>query len=253
VKEEEETLGQLRDRQVLASAPASVPGPRAAFVHIEVQDGTSGKDTDGAGAGEGGQVATGGESSVEVKKVKEKGAEEAGEVEEEQAAEGEAEPSNQRAHAHGTSLTGGSDTVRPRRLPRAPVRYADSAVQDNNDDDEEKETLFPELVMRGGGGHVGSSRFQGVSWAANRLKWKSECMGTFLGYHTTEEAAARVQQVPQGRHCSRTSGARRMGCLSVEGRQLEQAQQEMEGGMQREIPGRSRDGGGRGEGIQQIH
>jgi hypothetical protein len=123
--------------------------------------------------------------------------EEAGEVEEEQAAEGEAEPSNQRAHAPGTSLTGGSGTVRPRRLPRAPARYADCAVQDNNDDDEEEETLFPELVMRrsrnkGGGGNAGSSRFQGVSWATSRLKWKSECMGNFLGYHTTEEAAARA-------------------------------------------------------------
>ena len=52
MKEEEETLGQLRDRQVLASAPASVPGPRAAFVHIQVQNRTSGKDTDGAGGGE---------------------------------------------------------------------------------------------------------------------------------------------------------------------------------------------------------
>ena len=59
MKEEEETLGQLRDRQVLASAPASVPGPRAAFVHIQVQNRTSGKDTDGAGGGEGGEEATG--------------------------------------------------------------------------------------------------------------------------------------------------------------------------------------------------
>jgi hypothetical protein len=37
-EEEEETLGQLRDRQVLASARASVPGPRAPFVHIKVED-----------------------------------------------------------------------------------------------------------------------------------------------------------------------------------------------------------------------
>jgi hypothetical protein len=55
VKEEEETLGQLRDRQVLASAPASVPGPRAAFVHIQVQNRTSGK----GGGGGGGEEATG--------------------------------------------------------------------------------------------------------------------------------------------------------------------------------------------------
>jgi len=33
--EEEETLGQLRDRQMLASARASAPGRRAVFVHIE--------------------------------------------------------------------------------------------------------------------------------------------------------------------------------------------------------------------------
>jgi len=52
--EEEVTLGQLRDRQVLAAARAAVPGPRAPFVHIKVEDNTSGKDTDAEGGGGGG-------------------------------------------------------------------------------------------------------------------------------------------------------------------------------------------------------
>jgi len=45
-EEEEETLGQLRDRLGL-SARLSAPGARAAFVHIKVEDSTSGEDTDG--------------------------------------------------------------------------------------------------------------------------------------------------------------------------------------------------------------
>ena len=59
-REEEETLGQLRDRQVLAAARVPVPGPRATNVHIKVEDTTSGEDTDGEGGEQGdGEEATG--------------------------------------------------------------------------------------------------------------------------------------------------------------------------------------------------
>jgi len=53
-EEEEETLGQLRDRLGLETAAwrAPVAGPRATFVHIKVEDTTSGEDTDGTGRGE---------------------------------------------------------------------------------------------------------------------------------------------------------------------------------------------------------
>ena len=36
---------------MLATARSSVPGPRAPFVHIKVEDSTSGEDTDGEGGG----------------------------------------------------------------------------------------------------------------------------------------------------------------------------------------------------------
>jgi len=46
----EETLGQLRDRLDLpGSARAPASGRRATFVHIKVEDSTSGEDTDGVG------------------------------------------------------------------------------------------------------------------------------------------------------------------------------------------------------------
>ena len=63
-EEEEETLGQLRDRLGPGLARVPAPGPRAAFVHIKVEDTTSGEDPDGekGGAdGEEGVEATGGE------------------------------------------------------------------------------------------------------------------------------------------------------------------------------------------------
>jgi hypothetical protein len=50
--EVERTVGQLRDRQGLASARAAVPGPRARRVHSDVEDITIGEVTDGAGEGE---------------------------------------------------------------------------------------------------------------------------------------------------------------------------------------------------------
>jgi len=44
-------LGQLRDRLELAPGLARVPapGPRAVFLHIKVEDSTSGEETDGEG------------------------------------------------------------------------------------------------------------------------------------------------------------------------------------------------------------
>ena len=48
-KEEEETLGQLRDRLGPASGLARAPGPRAVFVHIQVED------TDAEGGAGGGE------------------------------------------------------------------------------------------------------------------------------------------------------------------------------------------------------
>jgi len=48
-QEEEETLGQLRDRLRLLPGLARVPGPRAPFVHIKVEDTSSGEATDGKG------------------------------------------------------------------------------------------------------------------------------------------------------------------------------------------------------------
>ena len=69
VKEEkEETLGQLRDRVILASARVSAPGRRAPFMHIKVEDSTSGEDTDGEG---GGEEATGREGDGEEEKEEE--------------------------------------------------------------------------------------------------------------------------------------------------------------------------------------
>jgi hypothetical protein len=197
-QEEEETLGQLRDRQVLASARAAAPGPRAPFVHIKVEDTDGEEGTDGEGGGGKGKEATDGEREVV-------GVRECVEVKEEEKveAEAEAEPRDLRAHEFIASLTGGSEAVRlPRLLPgarsepgssrvrlRAPYRVADNAVQ-NTDDGEEGNV--PELVMCGGAGSAGSSQFMGVSWNRNKNKWQAHCKGAYLGIHTTEEGAARA-------------------------------------------------------------
>jgi hypothetical protein len=37
-----------------------------------------------------------------------------------------------------------------------------------------------------------SSQFKGVTWNKDKNKWKTECNGTYLGYHATEEDAARA-------------------------------------------------------------
>jgi len=189
-KEEEETLGQLRDR--LAPGLARVPGPRAPFVHIKVEDSSSGDDTDGEGGGEGGEEATGGAGDREGL-TEEEGEEEVDEEEKEVEA---AEPVEQRAHAPGGRLIKSSrEAVNPQSLKpgarskpgfqRTPGRVADNAVQDNNDGEEEG--VVPEHVLRRGVGRAGSSQFIGVSWIKNRNKWETRCKGTF-----TEEAAARA-------------------------------------------------------------
>jgi hypothetical protein len=121
-KEEEETRGQLRDRQALASAWAAVPGQRAVFVHIKIED------TDGEQGG-GGEVdeATGGERDV------------AGEVErdeqEEEAAE--ADGGKQRVkHTktpsfgfEGRTEAGAAAVASPQRARPPPGTYADTTVE----------------------------------------------------------------------------------------------------------------------------
>jgi len=95
-KEEEETLAQLRDR-LGPSAGTAAPGPRATFVHIKVEDSTSGEDTDGGKedtglAGEEEQEE--GEEEVEEEvegEVEEEGGGEEDEVEEEEWEDVEAE------------------------------------------------------------------------------------------------------------------------------------------------------------------
>ena len=136
--------------------------------------------------------------------------------------EDEAEQRDLSAHAPGTSLKGGIEAVRFHSLPpgtrsepglpvaRLPApgrvadnavhgRVADNAVQDNNvhqpevgEKVEEDAGFAHVLRKRGGGGHSGSSRFAGVTWYASSNKWRAKCKGKRLGYHTTEEAAARA-------------------------------------------------------------
>ena len=203
-EEEEETLGQLRDRVVLASARAAAPGPRPAFVHIKVEDSSSGEESDGEGGG--GEEATCGKGDGEGEKVeKEEEKDEDDEDDEEAEEEEEEEPRDLRAHAFGVGLKGGGEAVCPQSLTpgarsgppgsprarlRAPKMVADHTVQDN--DAGEEEGGLPELVMRGGNGRATASRFKGVAWNKSASKWKAKCKGNHLGYHTTEEAAARA-------------------------------------------------------------
>jgi len=195
--EEEETLGQLRDRQVLAFARAAVPGPRAAFVHIKVEDSSSGEDTDGEEV-TGGEGDGGGEEEEEEE-----------DEDEEEEEEGEVEPRDLRVHGPGASSKGVNEAVTPQILPpgarsepgyprarlRAPGRVADKAVKDNDVQlqlEEEEAGMVPELAMRGDGDRASSSQFKGVSWDKERNKWRAQCKGKFLGLHTTEEDAARA-------------------------------------------------------------
>jgi hypothetical protein len=202
-EEEEETLGQLRDRLGLTPGLARVatPGRRAVFVHIKVEDSSSGEDTDGEGEGGGGEEATGWEGAGEVEED-EGEVEEVEEVEEEEeeGKEEDAEPRDQRVQVPDASLTGSSEAVCPQSLPppgslRAPGRVADNTVQDNNDvqqPEEEAAGMVPELMVRGGCERASSSRFKGVCWNKKSNKWLAKFKGKHLGLHTTEEAAARA-------------------------------------------------------------
>jgi len=40
-----------------------------------------------------------------------------------------------------------------------------------------------------------TSQFTGVCWDKNNKKWEAKCMGRYLGYHTTEEAAMQAYNV----------------------------------------------------------
>jgi len=44
-----------------------------------------------------------------------------------------------------------------------------------------------------------TSQFKGVCWDKRRGKWKAKCKGKTLGYHATEEAAARAYNTEAGR------------------------------------------------------
>jgi hypothetical protein len=138
-KEEEETMGQLRDRQVLAFARASVPGPRALYVHIKVED------TDGEqGGGGAGQEATGGErhDAGEELENEEEEEEEKEAEDEEEADEGQQREQHSQAPSvtHEGRMEAGADAVAPPRRARPPPgTYADSVVELDTDEDYEEQ------------------------------------------------------------------------------------------------------------------
>jgi hypothetical protein len=122
---------------------------------------------------------------------------------------GEADPRDPRAQGSGAGMKGGSEEARPQKLPpggrteprfprarvRALGRLADNdGVQydDAQKREEEEAGMVPEIAMRGGGDRAGSSQFVGVSWNTSRNKWRAQCKGRHLGFHTTEEAAAQA-------------------------------------------------------------
>jgi hypothetical protein len=131
------------------------------------------------------------------------------EVEEEEEKEEATEPRDQLAVVPGASLTKcGSVAFRiqsltkrarsepgfPRARLRALARVANNDVQDNDAQLQPEEEVGLALVHKthGGGGQAGTSRFKGVSWYTIGNKWKAYCRGKHLGYHTTQEAAARA-------------------------------------------------------------
>jgi len=138
--EEEETLGQLRDRLALASARASVPGPRAPFVHIKVED-TVGE---GAGGG-GGEDATDGECPGAGEEEEHEEEEEQGVEEVEEEAEEDEEEEGQQREQYVDA--GANDVAPPRRARPPPGSYADTDVdydEEEEDDDEDVEEEWGE-------------------------------------------------------------------------------------------------------------
>ena len=191
VKEEEQTLGQLRDQ--LTRLPA--PGPRAARVLIKIEDSKIGEDMDGSGDAE--QEAAGEE------------------VEEHQAEQTQAEA--------------GVDVMAPvpRRARLPPGSYADLVVErdtdddyeeeeeeedadDEEDDDEEEDEEEEEEEGEQEGEDAGinvsggaasweandrrSSQVAGVQWIQKKKQWEArhtvDGKRVNLGCHATKEAAS---------------------------------------------------------------
>ena len=131
-QEEEETLGQLRDR--LGPGLRRVPGPRAIFVHIKVEDSTSGEETDGEGDGDG-EEATGGEGDGERWDEEEEDEEEA----EDGRQQREQQMQSPGANFEGRIVSGAGAVALPRRARLPPGSYADTAVEPDTEDDFEEE------------------------------------------------------------------------------------------------------------------
>jgi len=195
---QEESLGQLRYRKVLASQRAAVPGPRAPFVHIKVEDSSSGGDSEGEGGG--GDREDGGEVKGEEKEDNDED-----DVDDDEEEEAEPRPARARARRQPQGRQRGGPPSEPAagsalgaRVPAGAAadtgRLADNAIQDNDvqQQEEEEASLVPELAKRVGVERAGTSQFEGVSWVKTRNKWRAGCERKHLGFHTSEEGAARA-------------------------------------------------------------
>jgi len=129
----EETLAQLRDRTDPGSARAPAPGPRATFVHIKVEDSTSGEDTDGGledtgCRGEEEEVEEG-EEGVEDEQEEEEGGEGEGEGEEGEEVHGDRVGRVKRKRAQDTAVVAISAPLHQLaaslRLPPPPPQLVD--------------------------------------------------------------------------------------------------------------------------------
>jgi hypothetical protein len=52
--------------------------------------------------------------------------------------------------------------------------------------------LVDDYIAHGGRGPAHTSQVKGVSWHKNNHKWKADSKGQYLGYHATEEEAAKA-------------------------------------------------------------